>query len=70
MVDARLLKGKTKFLTSTKSREAGTVDPRCKYRLTSTEKLEDVALSKRANMSREKHQKMGRQSRKLHLGSC
>ena len=27
MVDARLLKGKTKVLTSTKSREAETVDP-------------------------------------------
>ena len=27
MVDARLFKGKTKVLTSTKSREAGTVDP-------------------------------------------
>ena len=27
MVDARLLKRKTKVLTSTKSREAGTVDP-------------------------------------------
>ena len=28
MVDARLHKGKTKILTSTKSREAGTVDPK------------------------------------------
>ena len=28
MVDARPLKGKTKVLTSTKSREAGTVDPK------------------------------------------
>ena len=28
MVDAGLLKGKTKVLTSTKSREAGTVDPK------------------------------------------
>ena len=28
MVDARLLKGKTKVLTSTKSREAGAVDPK------------------------------------------
>ena len=28
MVDARLFKGKTKVLTSTKSREAGTVDPK------------------------------------------
>ena len=27
MVDVRLLKGKTKILTSTKSREAGTIDP-------------------------------------------
>ena len=27
MVDARLFKGKTKVLTSTKSKEAGTVDP-------------------------------------------
>ena len=27
MVDARLLKGKTKILTSTKSREAETIDP-------------------------------------------
>ena len=27
MVDAGLLKGKTKVLTSTKSKEAGTVDP-------------------------------------------
>ena len=27
MVDARLIKGKTKVLTSTKSREAGTIDP-------------------------------------------
>ena len=28
MVDARLIKEKTKVLTSTKSREAGTVDPK------------------------------------------
>ena len=28
MVDVGLLKGKTKVLTSTKSREAGTVDPK------------------------------------------
>ena len=28
MVDARLIKGKTKVLTSTKSREVGTVDPK------------------------------------------
>ena len=28
MVDARIFKGKTKVLTSTKSKEAGTVDPK------------------------------------------
>ena len=28
MVDARLIKGNTKVLTSTKSREVGTVDPK------------------------------------------
>ena len=28
MVDARLIKGKTKVLTSTKLKEAGTVDPK------------------------------------------
>ena len=28
MVDARLIKGKAKVLTSTKSREAGTVNPK------------------------------------------
>ena len=57
MVDAGLFKGKTKVLTSTKSTEAGTVDPKCKYRLTSIERLEDVVLSKRADTSRERHQK-------------
>ena len=28
MVDARLLKGKTKVLTSTRPKEAGTIDPK------------------------------------------
>ena len=67
MVDARLLKGKTKVLTSTRSRETRTIDPEMQISLMNIEKLEDVAISKRADMSREKHQKMGRQSRGLHL---
>ena len=58
MIDARLLKGKTKVLTSTKSREALEQSIlRCKYRLMSTERLEDVAINKRADMSRGKRQK-------------
>jgi hypothetical protein len=50
LVDARLLQGKTKVLTSTKSRD----------RLMNIEKLEDVAISQRADMSRKKQQKKGR----------
>ena len=48
MVGARLLKGKTKVEQSI---------PRCKYRPTNTGKLKDVVMSKRADMSREEHQK-------------
>ena len=69
MVDARLLKGKTKVLTSTKSREAKQSIPRGKYRPMNTGELKDVAISKRADMSREERRKQGRQSLKLHLGS-
>ena len=39
MVDARLLRGKTKVLTSTKSKEAGTVDPE---RQISTDKYREI----------------------------
>ena len=59
MVDARLLKGKTKVLTSTRARETGIVDPRYKYRLMNIEKLEDVVTNRRADTSRERHQGMG-----------
>ena len=39
MVDARLLKGKTKVLTSTRSRETGTVDPEMQI---STDKYREI----------------------------
>ena len=74
MVDVGLLKGKAKVLTSTKSREARAVDPERqisgKYRSTNTRELKDVATSKRADMSREKRQRKGRQSHELHLEFC
>ena len=66
MVDARLLKGKTKVLTSTKSREAGAVDPERQISADEYRGIKDIATSKRADMSREKHQRKGRQSRELH----
>ena len=70
MVDVGLFKGKTKVLTSAKSREAGIVDPKCKYRLMNTERLENVIISRKADMSRGKRQRIERQSRELHLESC
>ena len=60
MVDARLLKGRTKVLTSTRKEKLEQSISRCKYRLMNTGKSEDVATSKRTDMSREKRQKMGR----------
>ena len=60
MVDVGIFKGKTKVLTSARSREARTVDPRCKYRLMNMERLENVMISRRADMSRGKRQRMER----------
>ena len=60
MVDDGLLKGKTKVLTSTKSRETGTVNPEMQILANEYRELKDITTSKRADMSREKHQKMGR----------
>ena len=57
MVDARLLKGKTKVLTSIRSREAGTVDPKMQISADEYRELKDVAISKRADISRGKCQK-------------
>ena len=59
MVDARLLKGKTKVLTSTKSREAGAVDPERQISVDEYNEIRRHRDSKRADMSREKHQKKG-----------
>ena len=70
MVDAGLLKGKTKILISTKSRETRTVDPKMQILADELEKLESVVTNKRADMSWEKRQRMGRQSRVLHLEFC
>ena len=69
MVDARLVKGKTKVLTSTNQKKLEQSIPRCKYQPMNTGKLRDIAISKRADMSREERRKQGRQSLKLHLGS-
>ena len=67
MVDARLFKGKTKVLTSNKSREAGTVDPERQISTDEYRKIKRRRDKQKADMSREKHQKKWRQCHELHL---
>ena len=59
MVDAKLLKGKTKVLTSTRARETRTVDPEIKYWLMNIERLEGIVINRRADMSRERRHETG-----------
>ena len=51
MVDAKLFKGKSKVLTSAKSREAGTVDP--KMQISADEYRE---IRKRRNQQRSRYE--------------
>ena len=57
MVDAGLFKGKTKVLTSTKSKEAGTVDPKMQILADEYREIRRVMPSKRADTSRRRRQK-------------
>ena len=59
MVDARLLKGKTKVLTSTRSRETRTVDPEMQISADEYRELESIVTNIRADMSRKRRQRMG-----------
>ena len=70
MVDARLLKGKTKVLTSTKSRETGIVDPEMQISADKYREIRRRHGKQKIDVSREKHQKMRRQSHGLHLEFC
>ena len=51
MVDVRLLKGKTKVLTLTKSKEAGTVDPKMQISNDEYREVRNVVPSRRVDMS-------------------
>ena len=70
MVDARLFKGKTKVLTSTKSKEAGTVNPKMQILADEYREIRRVMPSKRADTSRGRRQKQRRQSHGPHLRFC
>ena len=70
MVDAKLLKGKTKVLTSTEQEKLEQSISRCKYWLINIERLKGIVTNRRADMSRERRQGMGRQGHVLHLEFC
>ena len=57
MVDARLLKGKTKVLTSTKSKEAGTVNPKMQI---STDEYREIKRRRDRQKSRYEQGKTSR----------
>ena len=59
MVDARLLKRKTKVLISTDPEKLEPSIPRCKYQLMNIERSKGIVMNIRADMSRERHQGMG-----------
>ena len=61
MVDARLLKGKTKVLTSTKSRETGIVDPEMQI---SADKYREIRKCRDKQKSRPRQQENGSGRRK------
>ena len=58
MVDAKLLKGKTKVLTSTMAKETRTVDPEMQISADEYKELKGIVTNRKANMSRERHQEM------------
>ena len=68
MVDARLLKGKTKVLTSIESKEARTVDPKMQISADEYREIKRRRNKQKGQYEQGKHQKMGRQSHELHLG--
>ena len=60
MVDARLLKGKTKVLTSTKSRETRIVNPEMQISADEYREIRSVVTNRRADMNWERRQGTGR----------
>ena len=68
MVDARLLKGKTKVLTSTRSRETGTVDPEMQI---SADEYREIKRRRAEEKSRYEQRKMSKaETTKPRVTSC
>ena len=60
MVEVGLFKGKTKVLTSAKSREAGTVDPKMQISADEYREIRKCRDQQRSRYEQGKHQKMVR----------
>ena len=59
MVDAKLLKRKTKVLTSTRAKETRTVDLEMQILADEYREIKSVVTNRRADMSRERRQGTG-----------
>ena len=70
MVDVGLFKGKTKILTSAKSREVGIVDPKIQISADEYREIRKHHNQQKSRYEQGKHQRMKQQSRELHLESC
>ena len=70
MVDARLIKGKTKVLTSTKSKEARTVDPKMQISADEYREIRRRRDKQKSRYEQGKRQRMGQQSHVLHFEFC
>ena len=70
MVDAGLFKGKTKVLTSTKSSEARTVDPKMQISADEYREIRRRRAEQKVDTSRGGHLKQRRQRHGSHLGFC
>ena len=70
MVDVEIFKRKTKVLTSARSREARIVDPKMQVSADEYREIRKHRDQQRSRYEQGKHQRMERQSRESHLGSC
>ena len=69
MVDVGIFKGKTKVLTSAKSRKDETVNPKMQISADEYREVENIVINRRADTSRGKHQRMERRGHESHLRS-
>ena len=70
MVDAGLFKGKIKVLTSTKSKEARTVDPKIQISVDEYREIRRRHPEQKSRYEQGGHQKQERQNRGSRLGFC